>query len=272
MKSTAQIVTAVGRWVTKDWIPQLAGEGPSAPWPRTVPLGKPTSEELLDDLPTVTRWTHDVLGLAALPGVDVVRAGVRSLDTTIQVPARLQIESWDAALAITGRSREYATHEWHVRQVSEQFPMVEGMRLLRKFAALDDAQRDTLLRAAAYFRDNDVAAFAGQATRMIPVEGVSGKWLNSSSNRDFIEWLTGQHIEATVGRARTIRLAYVDPAHLAAGGRRHDSMTAGDTHTFPYEPCTVLIVENKDLPRTRIFSERSLPTPVLSSSTARAAL
>ena len=43
-----------------------------------------------------------------------------------------------------------------------------------------------------------------------------------------------------------IHFTYLDPDHLAGGGRRHDSASVGDTMTPAYRPDVVIIVENKD--------------------------
>ncbi|MBM0255559.1 Wadjet anti-phage system protein JetD domain-containing protein [Micromonospora sp. 4G55] len=43
-----------------------------------------------------------------------------------------------------------------------------------------------------------------------------------------------------------MHFTYLDPAHLAAGGRRHDSVTIGDRALPEYQPRVVIISENKD--------------------------
>ncbi|WP_223884566.1 DUF2220 domain-containing protein [Micromonospora craniellae] len=43
-----------------------------------------------------------------------------------------------------------------------------------------------------------------------------------------------------------MHFTYLDPAHLAAGGRRHDSVTIGDRAQPVYQPRVVIISENKD--------------------------
>lgn len=83
----------------------------------------------------------------------------------------------------------------------------------------------------------------------MPIAGVHAKWLNL--HQALVANLAGlpgaAELHLTVGHPRRIHFTYLDPAHRAAGDRRHDSYSVGDPgFVLPYEPSVVLISENKD--------------------------
>ncbi|WP_418605322.1 hypothetical protein [Georgenia sp. SUBG003] len=67
----------------------------------------------------------------------------------------------------------------------------------------------------------------------MPIEGLHAKWLNT--HRPQILALTGQSdLGLLADRLLKVDFTYLDPDHRAAGGRRHDSVTVGDTMTPAY--------------------------------------
>jgi hypothetical protein len=94
---------------------------------------------------------------------------------------------------------------------------------------------------SAWFAGNDAT---GLTPRQVPIPGVQAKWLNT--HRTQVEILGGRPLCLAPNHPARIHFTYVDPAHLAAGGRRFDSATVGDAFRPAYSPDIVLIVENKD--------------------------
>ena len=77
------------------------------------------------------------------------------------------------------------------------------------------------------------------------MEGFHAKWLNTSQH--LVATLAGK---SDLGLSRNhpsrIHFSYLDPGHLAAGGRKHDSASVGDCFAPAYAPQIVIISENKD--------------------------
>ena len=115
-------------------------------------------------------------------------------------------------------------------------------RILKATDAWADGDFDLLIRAARWFATHDAA---GLTPRQVPLAGISSKWLDDSGRQALIEAIVGHSLDL-VDRPRSIEFAYLDPEHLAGGGRRFDSYTEGDVCTLPYVPTYAIIVENKD--------------------------
>jgi hypothetical protein len=85
----------------------------------------------------------------------------------------------------------------------------------------------------------------GLTPRQVPIEGLHAKWLNT--RQPVIGILAGIESLGLLPRhPQRIHFTYLDPEHLAGGGRRHDSATVGDVMRPAYLPEIVLISENKD--------------------------
>ena len=99
-----------------------------------------------------------------------------------------------------------------------------------------------LCASAQWFSRNSAE---GLTPRQVPIEGLHAKWLKT--HRALVQQLAGLDSLALLGaHPQRIHFSYLDPDHLAAGGRRHDSATVGDTMAPEYLPGVVLISENKD--------------------------
>lgn len=88
----------------------------------------------------------------------------------------------------------------------------------------------------------------------MPIEGVHAKWLDS--HQGLVRTVTGlDDLALLPPHPARFHFIYLDPGHLDAHGRRHDSYSVEDNLTLPYEPQVVLISENKDtaigFPRVR---------------------
>jgi hypothetical protein len=74
---------------------------------------------------------------------------------------------------------------------------------------------------------------------------VHAKWLNT--HHRLVALLAGKdNLQLLPRHPPRIHFTYLDPTHRAAGGRRHDSTTVGDTMTPAYQPTVIVISENKD--------------------------
>jgi hypothetical protein len=71
------------------------------------------------------------------------------------------------------------------------------------------------------------------------------KWLNTRQH--LVAALAGlDALPLAPPHPPRVHLTYLDPEHRAAGGRRHDCISAGDQVQLPYVPQAVIISENKD--------------------------
>lgn len=221
-------------------------------WPHTVSLGKPTSQELdgefsvfADEVHFWRRWAreHDIPYREANRRVNgtnqilVTHIDIDSIDTA----ARVVGAQWTHRIAI-GRAR--------LAEVIAAFPKAVRLpSLLWAAVELTDLDFRILLAVSTWFKQHQ-GTYEGELTpRQVPIEGVHAKWLNK--HQGLVRSLVGLHDLALLpAHPARIHYTYLDPDHLATGGRKHDSFTLGDAVQLPYEPSVVLISENKD---TAIF-------------------
>ena len=79
----------------------------------------------------------------------------------------------------------------------------------------------------------------------MPIEGLHTKWLNHRLG--LVRRLSGKDdLGLLPPHPPRVHFTYLDPVHLGAGGRRHDSITIGDRAQPEYQPRVVVISENKD--------------------------
>ncbi|GIF44248.1 uncharacterized protein DUF2220 [Actinoplanes xinjiangensis] len=79
----------------------------------------------------------------------------------------------------------------------------------------------------------------------MPIEGLHAEWLNT--RQELVRRLCGREsLGLLPPHPPRVHFTYLDPDHLAAGRRRHDSVTIGDTASPMYLPQIVVISENKD--------------------------
>jgi hypothetical protein len=123
----------------------------------------------------------------------------------------------------------------------------------------DQVDVDLLVTTARWFAAHPMPDGAW-TPRQVPVPGLHAKWLDVTGRRGLIEKLAG--IPALQLRSRPVqaRITYIDPGHVAAGHRRWDIITAGDTLALPYPAATVLIVENRD---TAFYFPPEVPSGVV---------
>lgn len=133
------------------------------------------------------------------------------------------------------------------------------VRAVRAVDAFSDLDFELLCRAAAWFSAQVPATgLAGGAgggldgvvqtrltPRQVPIEGLHAKWLNTRQH--LVRLLAGRDdLGLAPAHPPRVNLTYLDPGHLASGGRRHDCVSVGDVMAPAYTPRVVLISENKD--------------------------
>ncbi|HWJ67209.1 MAG TPA: Wadjet anti-phage system protein JetD domain-containing protein [Nocardioides sp.] len=247
LKSPAQTVDDVRKRLAAHWAAVLCG---SADWNPVVNLG--TSNLKGPRL----RETWSAIHLDTLDWIDWARAageGVRlelrrvsyAKGNEQDIAASLRVESVDAAARLLG-------DEWPARldrarrrrdALDRQFPELVGVeRVLRAVDAWGEADFDVLCRAARWFAANPRS---GLTARQVDVEGMGSKWL--AGRAGVVRQLAGlDDLGLVPGRPRRVHVTYLDPEHLAAGGRRHDVVTEHDADVIAYRPRVVLVSENRD--------------------------
>jgi hypothetical protein len=208
-----------------------------------VSLGSPAKVVLESDFTTARRWALDWRDWAEERGLTlrlqnrIVTGTRQALPTNVEIPdldtaARLTGKGWVARLRLA-RSRG--------ADLARLFPDADVADTVRRLDPLSETDFTLLCKAASWFANYDAT---GLTPRQVPIEGLHGKWLNK--HQGLIQTLSGKEDLGLVGRPSRIHFTYLDPEHLAAGGRRHDSATIGDAATPAYLPTAVLISENKD--------------------------
>ncbi|WIX83479.1 DUF2220 family protein [Amycolatopsis carbonis] len=173
--------------------------------------------------------------------------GRRVHSTDQQLPTHLVVPDIDTAARITSWREGLETARTRARVLLEQHPDLRAApTVLRKVIDYDATDFDLLLRAARWFADRAAAGTVGVLTpRQVPIEGLHAKWLNT--RHALVRSLSGvDDLGLLPPHPPRLHFTYLDPAHLAAGGRRHDCATVGDRIQLPYAPRLVVISENKD--------------------------
>jgi hypothetical protein len=258
MKTSADILTLLEARLERSWAqaivmeacPEIELEVPI--WPHAVSLGKPTAKELemgfavfADQVHFWRRWAreHDI----------PYRETTRRVNGTNQIlVTHIEINSVDTAARVVGAqwTQRIARGRSRLSDVIVAFPRAERLpSLLRSAVDMSDLDFSILLAVSIWFRQHQ-GTYEGHLTpRQVPIEGVHAKWLNK--HQGLIRSLLGlEDLALLPAHPPRIHYTYLDPEHLAAGGRKHDSFTVGDIVQLPYKPAVVLISENKD---TAIF-------------------
>lgn len=179
-------------------------------------------------------------------GADIVERNIRADGTAYPMPSHIVIPSINVAAAIAGpgwtarlaRGREYG------RIIDAQFPHRRDVLARTILATADWTRVDVglLAQAASWFEQHPRS---GLSPREVPLEGLHTKWLESRTQT--VARLAGlSDLGLHPPHPSRIHFTYLDPAHLEAGNRRHDSATVGDAFKPAYPPQIVIICENKD--------------------------
>lgn len=182
---------------------------------------------------------------AAGEGVVLVPRVVSYNRVAQEIPAAVRVESVDVAARLLGEVWQArlarARSRWEV--LATDFPdLAADASVLRSTDTCSDVDFELLCRSAAWFAAPHPT---GLTARQVPVEGIGTKWLDA--HHVVVRRLAGlDSLGLEPARPARVHLTYLDPTHLASGGRRHDVATAGDVDVVAYPPRVVLISENRD--------------------------
>jgi hypothetical protein len=241
VKTPDQFTADAVRRLDRDW--HLAAAGQPAGWPHTVTLGRPGRDDITAGFTTVQAWAIDWRTWATDHCITLTWANRDVHGTRQSLPTHATIDTPDqaATLAAGPWPARLARARSRAATLTTRFPDTWTPTLLRAVDPLTPTDFDLLLTAADWFAHHNAT---GLTARQVPIEGLHGKWLNR--HRRHILTLTGKDDLGLVERPPRVFFTYLDPTHLATGGRRYDSATAGDPTDPAYPPEIIVITENKD--------------------------
>ncbi|MEV0458973.1 Wadjet anti-phage system protein JetD domain-containing protein [Catellatospora methionotrophica] len=217
-------------------------------WPYAFALGQPSAADLTGDFAGAAAWAAAWRTWAAANGLTLRQRGRRVMGTEQELPTHLVVPDIDDAARICGRNwaARLARGRARARSLDDRFPRLAGAGLLAATVTavdeMSDMDFDLLCRAGHWFSAHSAA---GLTPRQVPIEGLHSKWLNH--RLDLVRRLAGhEDLGLLPPHPPRVHFTYLDPAHLTAGGRRHDSATIGDRVKPAYRPQVVVISENKD--------------------------
>lgn len=232
-------------WLTRNLTDILTTGTPAG---LTIGLNPPTGQALAGQWRAARQWALDWRQTQpALPEGARLDWATRKIGPTLQeLPNRLTLTPRAAATwAGGGQLDRYtaATTRW--QQLTAAFPRTADASVLRAVVAWEQVDVDLLITTATHLAAHPPPG--GQLTpRQVPVPGLHGKWLDQASRRALVTHLAGLPALELRGRPAQVRVTYLDPDHAAAGGRRWDILTAGDTFTPAHPVDRILVVENRD--------------------------
>jgi hypothetical protein len=246
VKTPDQVVADVAKRLTRTWTDDLTSpEGQPGAWPHRVPLGTPSGKDLEATFTGLLPVVRDLRAWAGDNDVELVQATRRVHGTDQLLPTHAVISDIHAAakVADAGWPERLELGRQRGSVLATSYPGLERpSRTLSEVSRLTDVDFDLLCRAASWFSTNEAS---GLTPRQVPIEGLHAKWLNT--RHQLISDLAGvEDLGLAPAHPSRIHFTYLDPTHLEAGGRRHDSATVGDRTQLAYTPTIVLISENKD--------------------------
>lgn len=245
MKTPAQVVGDVTRRLERTWAAELVSAASADAWPHRFPLGTPTGSRLDAEFTELLDAVRDWRDWAARHRLELVHATRRVRGTDQTMPTHVVINDLDTAASVVGSGwpARLATGRQRSSALAATYPHLERPeKTLAQVAGLSEVDFDLLCRAVSWFSSNEAS---GLTPRQVPIEGLHAKWLNT--RHQLLRDLAGvEDLGLAPAHPSRIHFTYLDPGHLEAGGRRHDSATVGDTSQLAYTPTVVLISENKD--------------------------
>ena len=248
MKQPADIVSEIERRLVRTWSHSLAAENAEndeTAWPHRFSLSVASSEAIGADFAAVVKGVDDWRAWSRRFDVELVDRGRRIGSVAHSIPSHLIVPSIDEAAVICGDGWPSRLQRGRARlaELRRRFPeLAEPSRLLKAVDGYNDVDFELLLRAGEWFSANSAD---GLTPRQVPLEGFHAKWLNTSQH--LVATLAGKpDLGLSRNHPSRIHFSYLDPGHLAAGGRKHDSASVGDCFAPAYAPQIVIISENKD--------------------------
>jgi len=247
MKSPESVIADIRRRLSGKWHAHLVDD--EVVFPHAFPLGRPATSDLRADYAAVHTQTVEWQDWARIHDVvlDYENRAAKG-GTTQSVPTHARVASVDHAAAIVAGDwpERLARARQRLVVLLEMYPhAVDIGRTLRLVDTYSTVDFELLLTVADWYVEYPARAALGVTPRQVPIPGVHAKWLQS--HRAGVQALTGlDDLGLLPGHPPRIHFTYLDPDHLAAGARVHDSATVGDSFTPAYLPEVVVISENKD--------------------------
>ena len=259
--SWARIVAAEQRPLAADLAGSTALAGPG--WPHRFSVGRAASADLGADFGTYVRQLGEWRDWAKTHDVELIYATRIVAGTRQDVVSHVVVPNLDTAVHLVGGAwpELIATARTRAAVLHQRFPSQPNLhRAVLGATRLSNVDFDVLAHVCDYFLERAELATAGGVPlvpltpRQVPIEGVHAKWLDS--HQSLVRTVTGlDDLTLLPPHPARFHFTYLDPDHLDAHGRRHDSYSVADHLPLPYEPQVVLISENKDtaigFPRVR---------------------
>jgi hypothetical protein len=249
VKLPTEALRDVERRLTRSWALALTGRTPpladGTAWVGEFPLGQPTGADLTSRFAEFAAQVHDWHAWAFEHHVELRSRPRRVHGTEQELPTHLLVPDVDTAARLVGGDWPARLDRGRCRApvLADRYPHLAAPdKALAAVDALSDVDFNLLCRAADWFAAHDAT---GLTPRQVPIEGLHAKWLNT--RHALLRELSGREgLGLLPPHPARIHFTYLDPDHLAAGGRHHDSATVGDDVPLPYQPRVVVISENKD--------------------------
>jgi len=242
MKTPADVSRAVLGRLQQTWHLDATGSGCS--WPYTIALGSYTSAQLAADFPATRENIQTLRDWVATNNLNLTDTNRRVQGTTQPVPTHVTVADVDIAARLVGKAWVDRLKRGRARSaaLAARYPHCASIsKTVRLIDVWSDVDFELLIAVCDWFMTN---AAEGLTPRQVPVPGVHAKWLNTG--RPVVELLVGRPLGLVARHPARIHFTYLDPDHLAGGGRRFDSATVDDTNDVAYKPDIVIITENKD--------------------------
>ena len=248
MKTPEQIAADIERRLNNTWNDHLDTSSEPA-WPHTFPLGTPPPKADLEQRFEAYQQLALTLRSWASSNDVALTAATRLVHGTSQpIPTHVTVDSIDVAARLCGQTWTARLVRGRARLAELQARNFAGnlTRIVREVDTYSDLDFSLLCSTTEWFRIHGDEA-RGLTPRQVPVPGLQAKWLNYKGRQALIAGLAGlPGLELAPAHPSRIHFTYLDPSHLAGGGRRHDSASVGDAMTPAYTPRVVVITENKD--------------------------
>jgi len=242
VKSPNDITRTIEKRLQAAWHLDVAGD--AANWPTDIPAGTVPAGDLAADFAAIQQEVQALRDWAGLHGLDLRQGNRRVHGTTQPIPTHVTVPGLDAAAAVCGTKWTARIDRGRDRAavLRDRYSDCTNIAaVIRSIDTYSDLDFSLLLTVTDFFQTNSAD---GLTPRQVPLPGVHAKWLNTG--QPVVELLTGRPLNLAPRHPARIHVTYLDPEHLAAGGRRFDSATVGDTMRPAYEPEVVIISENKD--------------------------
>ena len=242
MKTPNEIRSLIERRLQRTWHLDVSGDGAS--WPHDFGLGQVPSAMLSSEFTSLQRQVYDIRDWATSHGLKIRDANRRVHGTTQCVPTHITVPDLETAATSCGGGwpAKIARGYQRATELRRRHPACERTAwVVRSADSYTDLDFELLLAVAAWFTTNTAE---GLTPRQVPIPGVHAKWLNTHGL--LVEALIASPLRLAARHPSRIHFTYLDPDHVAAGGRRFDSAVVGDTMDPLYKPDVVVITENKD--------------------------